>query len=64
MPDVMTAPQGYPPETVMTQQQLAAALNVSVDTVIRAGVPAVYRLGKQTPRYIWGDVLAWLKAAA
>ncbi len=52
------------PDTVLTQQQVAAALNVSVQTVIRSGIPASYRLGKQSPRYIWGEVIAWLKEAA
>lgn len=52
------------PDTVLTQPQVAAALNVSVQTVIRSGIPATYRLGKQSPRYIWGDVIAWLKDAA
>lgn len=54
-------PMGFLPETVMTQTQVAAALGVSLDTLERAGIPASYALGQRTPRYIWGDVVAWLR---
>lgn len=57
-------PATLTPETVLNQTQVAQALDTTVQTVIRAGLPASYRLGKQSPRYIWGDVIAWLKAAA
>jgi hypothetical protein len=42
MPD---PPVGYPPDTVMTQKQLALALSCSVDTITRSGIRATYALG-------------------
>lgn len=62
MPDrKKAAPQGYPPETVMTRQELADALRVSEDTIERSTAPVSYALSNQKPRYIWGDVVAWLR---
>lgn len=53
--------EGFPPETVMTQEQLAAALNVSVDQIQRSGLPVSYALGQRCPRYIWRLVVAYLE---
>jgi hypothetical protein len=50
-----------PPRTaVLTQEQLALALQISVRQVQRMNLPAA-DLGKQTVRYVWGDVLDELK---
>lgn len=54
-------PIGYPPDTVMTQKQLALALSCSVDTITRAGIRATYVLGSQSPRFIWKHVIAFLE---
>jgi hypothetical protein len=52
---------GFPPDTILTRDQLAVALSVSVDTIERAGIPASYALGSRCPRYIWKDVVAWFQ---
>jgi hypothetical protein len=55
------SPCGFPPETVLDRVQLAAALRVSDDTIERSGLPVSYALGKRCPRYIWGDVVEWIR---
>lgn len=60
-PEPPIAPQGYPPDTVMTQAQLAVALSTSIDTITRSSLEASYQLGPQQPRYIWKRVIAWLE---
>ncbi len=58
----LSVPLGYPPDTVMTREQVAAALGVSPDTVERnGGMPVSYALGPRSPRYVWGDVVAWIR---
>jgi hypothetical protein len=52
---------GYPPDTILTREQLAVALSTSDDSIERAGIPASYALGSRSPRYIWGDVVAWFR---
>lgn len=64
MTEPLREPIGFPPETVMTKEQLASALNVHVDTLDRSGIPASYALGSRTPRYIWGDVIQWMRTPA
>lgn len=54
-------PVGYPPDTVMTQRQLAVVLSCSVDTITRSGIRATSALGSQLPRYIWKHVIAFLE---
>jgi hypothetical protein len=54
-------PKGYPPDTVLTKAQLAAALSTSEDSVERAGIPASYALGSRCPRFIWADVIQWFR---
>ena len=54
-------PVGYPPDTVMTQKQLALALSCSVDTITRSGIQATYSLGSQLPRYLWKHVIAFFE---
>ena len=54
-------PQGFPPDTVMTQDQCAAALGCSVDTLVRSGLPATYALGSRQPRYIWKHVIGFME---
>jgi hypothetical protein len=61
----IAAPLGYPPDTIMTREQVAAALGVSPDTVERNGaIPVSYALGPRTPRYLWGDVVAWMRQSS
>jgi hypothetical protein len=57
----VTPPLGFPPDTILTRDQLALALSVSVDTIERSGIPASYALGTRCPRYIWGDVIRWFR---
>jgi hypothetical protein len=57
----MNEVQGYPPETVLTRIQLATALGVSEDTIERSGIPCSRALGERCPRYIWGDVVEWIR---
>lgn len=52
----------YPPETVLTIEQLAEALQCSVSTVERADIPCTY-VGSLR-RYVWRQVLAYLEAKA
>lgn len=52
----------YPPETVLTKEQLAEALQCSVAHVERQDFPCVY-IGSLR-RYIWRQVLAFLEAKA
>lgn len=61
----MTAPTatpiGFSPETVMTREQVASALGVCEKTVERSSIPVTYSLGERSPRYIWTDVVEWLR---
>jgi hypothetical protein len=54
-------PTGFPPDTILTRDQLALALSTSVDTIERSGIPASYALGSRCPRYVWKDVVAWFQ---
>lgn len=54
VPPIEEVPQ-YPREAILTVEEVAKALRVSVKTVQRLDLPTVY-LGKQTPRMIWGQV--------
>jgi hypothetical protein len=54
-------PKGYPPDTILTKAQLAAALSTSEDSIERAGIPASYALGTRCPRFIWADVIQWFR---
>lgn len=55
-------PVGFPPDTIMTRDQLAAALGVNPDTIERhGGIPVSYAIGPRSPRYVWGDVVAWIR---
>jgi len=45
----------YPRDAFLTIEEVAKALRVSVKTVSRMDLPTVY-IGKQTPRYNWGQV--------
>lgn len=53
----------YPPETVLTAQQVWTALQVSRATFERLDLPTIY-LGTRTRRYVWGQVLDALKRRA
>jgi hypothetical protein len=47
-------------DTLLTIDQLAERLNVSVRTVERQPFPCIY-LGARTKRYIWDDVLEYMR---
>jgi hypothetical protein len=53
----------YPRDAVLTKAQVARALSVGPRQVERADLPTVY-IGKQTPRYLWGQVLDFLAKRA
>lgn len=53
----------YPETAVLTIEQLAAALQVSVRQAERLDLPCVY-LGTRTRRYVWGQVLETLRKRA
>ena len=55
--------RAYPPEAILTADQLAAWLQVSVSQVHRLNLPAV-RVGKSRYRYIAGQVLEELRRRA
>ena len=57
------APTSYPPEAVLTIQQVAQWLGVSRRTVQRLRIPTV-RLGHRTIRYRAEDVLQYLQRVA
>lgn len=63
MAKLRTAVRGYPPEAVLTIQQLADWLGVSRRTVQRLPIPVV-RLGHRTLRYRGRDVLDYLERKA
>lgn len=50
------APITYPRDAIVTVEQVAAALQVSVKTVDRMDLPTVY-IGRRMRRYLWGKVL-------
>lgn len=50
-------------DEVLTKQEVAARLKVSLRTVDRLDLPAVY-LGTKTPRFLWSRVLDVLKERA
>ena len=52
----MPAPITYPRDAIVTVEQVAAALQVSVKTVQRMDLPTIY-IGRRTARYLWGAVL-------
>ena len=60
----LSNPLGFPPETVLTKAQLAAALNCSPDTIEKSGIPVSYALGPQMPRYVWRQVIAYIEKGA
>jgi hypothetical protein len=55
-------PITYPRDSVVTVDQVAAALRVSKWTVRRMDLPTVY-VGR-APRYVWGQVLDHLAGRA
>lgn len=62
IPPFEEVPQ-YPRDAILTVEEVAKALRVSVKTVLRADFPTVY-IGKQVPRYIWGQVFDVLRERA
>jgi hypothetical protein len=53
----------FPRDAVVTIDEVAAALRVSVRTVERMHLPTIY-CGARTRRYLWGNILATLEAQA
>lgn len=54
------APRGYSPETVLTIEQLAEWLQVSVRTVERYDIPFFF-IGPRQKRFLGEDVLNFLR---
>jgi len=50
-----------PADAIVTPDEVAAFLRVSLSTVRRARIPCL-RVQQRTPRYRVGDVLAWVRA--
>lgn len=58
----MTAPDTavtYPRDTILTEEQVAEALHISVEKVKKADLPTIY-FGRDR-RFLWGSVLDFLK---
>jgi hypothetical protein len=55
-------PITYPRDAVVTVEEVAAALRVSVPTVKRMDFPTIY-IGRQS-RYLWGQLLDHLAEIA
>lgn len=60
---ITTDVTAYPETAVVTIEQLACALQISVRQAERLNLPAVY-LGTRTRRYVWGQVLETLRQRA
>jgi hypothetical protein len=52
----MAEPITYSRDAVVTIEQVAAAIGVSVRQVERMDLPTVY-CGRRTRRYVWGQIL-------
>ncbi len=50
-------------DAVLTVEQVAAGLGVSIRSVERADLPTIY-IGRRTRRYLWGQVLDFLAERA
>jgi hypothetical protein len=59
----MSEPITYPRDAVVTIDEVAAALRVSVRTVERMDLPTVY-CGRKTRRYMWSQILDTLAERA
>lgn len=61
----MTTPAGrpcwYPPDAVLTREEVAAVLDVSIRTVERYSIRVAYP-SPTKPRYLFRDVIAFLNA--
>jgi hypothetical protein len=62
-PRLLEAPITYPRDAVVTIEEVAAALRVSIRTVERMDLPTVY-CGRRTRRYLWGKILDTLAERA
>lgn len=63
MTDALRRPLAYPPETVLTIEQVAEWLQTSVRSVERLDIPCIY-LGTRTRRYLAKVVLKYLEERA
>ena len=59
----MTTPITYPREALLTIEEMAAVLRVSVRTVERMDLPTVY-CGPKNRRYLYGQVIDILRERA
>lgn len=57
-------PLAYPPEAILTTEQVAAWLQVSTRLVEALPLPRLQGLGPRTVRYSAGTVLAFLEGRA
>lgn len=55
-------PVTYSRDAVLTEGQVAAGLQISVEKVLKADLPTVY-FGRDK-RYVWGQVLDFLRDKA
>lgn len=55
-------PLTYHRDAVVDEEQVAAALRISVEKVLRADLPTIY-FGRDK-RYLWGQVLDFLASKA
>ncbi len=53
----------YPPEAVLSADQVARALGVSVRQIERMDLPTIF-LGARTRRYVWRQILEALEGRA
>jgi hypothetical protein len=58
----VSEPITYPRDAVVTIDEVAAALRVSIHTVRRMDLPTIY-IGRQS-RYLWGQLLDHLAEIA
>ena len=63
MAEPIPVPVTYPRDAVVTVEQVAAALQVSVKTVQRMDLPMI-PVSRRTVRYLWGQVLDLLAERA
>lgn len=57
-------PVVYSPDAVLTIEQLAQALQVSVRTIERMDLPTIYCAKGKLRRYVYGQILETLKERA
>jgi hypothetical protein len=51
----------YVPDSILTVNEVAAALQIEVEEIEKLGVPASYALGPDQPRYLWRHVVSYVE---